>query len=57
MVGNITYSCPNSSTVNQVKILTMVNKVEFLCLKSLAKLIETNSTGCNGGRCVGRTIL
>ena len=57
MVGNITCSCPNSSTVNQAKILTMVNKVEFLCLKSLAKLIETNATSCNGGRCVGRTLL
>lgn len=32
---------------------TIVNKVEFLHLKYLTKLIETNVTGSNGRRCAG----
>lgn len=51
MEGNITRSYSNNSTVYQVIILTVVNKVEFLHLKSLTKLIETNVTGSDGRRC------
>lgn len=49
--SNISLSYSNSSIVYQIMILIMVNIVDFLNLKSLTKLIETNVTGSDGRRC------